>query len=105
MSKSKERTVNLKLFNIVFIKSFYVNIILEAYLLKVGVWFYSLNYLLRYKDKRLSVKVAKLICKYNLIFIELKSLFIYLSILLMIFISVIRILMSLIIKQLIRYSF
>ena len=81
-----------------FIKGFYVNIMLKAYLLKTGVWFYGLEYLLRYRDKGSSVKMIKLTYKYNLIFIELKSLFIYLSILLIILTSITKILISLIIK-------
>ena len=88
-----------------FVKSFYINIILKACLLKTKVWFYNLKYLLRYKDKGSSIKVTKLIYKYNLIFIKLKSLFIYLSILLVILTSIIKILISLIIKQLIKHSF
>ena len=104
-NKSRERTTDLKLFDIVFVKGFYVNIMSEACLLEAEVWFYDLDCLLKYKDKGLSIKIIKLTHKYNLIFIKLKSLSTYLSILSIIFISVIGILISLIIKQLIKYSF
>ena len=98
MSKSRERTTDLELSDIMFVKSFYVNIVSEAYLLEARVWFYNLKYLLRYRDKGSSVKVTKLIYKHNLIFIELKSLSTYLSILLVIPTNIAEILISLTIK-------
>ena len=104
-SKSGERTADLELSDVVFVEGFHVNIVSEARLLEAGVWFHGLNCSLRYGDEGSSVEVAKLTRKHNLIFIELKSLSTYLSILSVIPTSAAGILMSPTMKRSIRHSF
>jgi hypothetical protein len=99
------RTKDLKLNNIIVVKGFYVNIVSKACLLKTGVWYYRLNCLLCFRTKKNSVTLIKLTRKYNLVFIEFKPLFTYLSVLSSISISAISILMYLTIKRLVRRGF
>jgi hypothetical protein len=87
------------------IKGFYVNIVLKARLLKAGVWYYRLDCLLCFRTKRNSVTLIKLMCKYNLVFIEFKPFSIYLSVLLSILTSATGILIYLTIKQLVKRGF
>jgi hypothetical protein len=82
-----------------------MNIVSEAYLLKAGVWYYKLNYLLCFRTERNSVTLIKLTRKYNLVFIEFKPLFTYLNVFLSILTSAAGILIYLTIKRLIRRGF
>jgi hypothetical protein len=50
-------TVDLTLKDIVVVEGFYVNIILEACLRKLGVWYSRFNYLLRFRSKKENVVV------------------------------------------------
>jgi hypothetical protein len=99
------RTEDLELNNVVVIKGFYVNIVLEARLLKAGVWYYRLDCSLRFGTERNSVTLMKLTRKYNLVFIEFKPFSTYLSVLSSILTSAAGILMYLTIKRLVKKGF
>ncbi len=47
LGKTGVNTQDLVLSNIVVVEGFYINIVLEALLLKAGLWFSGINYLLR----------------------------------------------------------
>jgi hypothetical protein len=89
----------------IIIKGFYINIVLKACLLKAGVWYYKLDCLLCFRTKKNSVTLIKLTRKYNLVFIEFKPLFTYLSVLLNISTSAADILIYLTIKRLVKKGF
>jgi hypothetical protein len=89
----------------VVIEGFHVNIVLEARLLKAGVWYYRLGCSLCFRTKRNSVTLMELTRKYNLVFIEFKPLSTYLSVLSSILTNATGILMYLTIKRSVRRGF
>jgi hypothetical protein len=48
---TKDKKVNLILFNIIIIKGFLINIVLKTLLYKKGLWIYSLDIMLHIRSK------------------------------------------------------
>jgi hypothetical protein len=70
----RESIEDLTLTNIAIIKGFYINIISEARLLLLGVWYNRYNYSLYYRDALENIVLKKLERKFNLVFIKFKEL-------------------------------
>lgn len=65
--------------NVVVVEGFYVNIISEACLKKLGAWYLSIDCILCSGTLSKNVILMTLRCEHNLVFVEYKLLSIYLS--------------------------
>jgi hypothetical protein len=74
-----EGTEDLTLTDVAIIEGFYVNIVSEARLLLLGVWYNGYDCSLCYRDALENVVLKKLERKFNLVFIEFKELSTYLN--------------------------
>jgi hypothetical protein len=72
-SINRPNTKDLILTNIVLIPGFYINIVSEAQLEKAKLWFYRLDYILRYSIFEKSIIIISLIRKFNLVFLQFKK--------------------------------
>jgi hypothetical protein len=73
ISINRSNIEDLVLTNIVFISGFYINIVSEAQLEKVKLWFYRLDYILRYSIFKKSIIITLFIRKFNLVFLQFKK--------------------------------
>jgi hypothetical protein len=65
---------DLILNNIAVVKGFHTNIVSEYKLRSLGIWYNGFDYTLRHRPPEKSIILKKLERKYNLVFMELKSL-------------------------------
>jgi len=63
--------------NIIIINNFYINIVLEIFIIKLGIWYYRLDIILRKNLLGKSTVICELICEYNIIFLQYKLFYIY----------------------------
>ena len=70
-------TADLILKDVVVVEGFYVNIISEACLYMLGVWYNGFDYLLCFGSEKENMVVKHLKCIYNLVFLKYKPLFTY----------------------------
>jgi hypothetical protein len=73
------KRVNLVLYNVVIVKGFYINIVLEALLFKKGVWVYRLDSTLYIRTKQENIMLIKLKRIYRVNFLKYKPIFTYLD--------------------------
>jgi hypothetical protein len=84
--------------NVVVVKGFYINIVLEALLFKKGVWVYKLNSTLYIRTKQENIILIKLKYIYRVNFLKYKLISTYLNTLSKIFISIYKVLIYLTLK-------
>ena len=75
--EKRENTEHLILKNIIMVEKFYINIILEVLLRKVGIWYIEFDYSLRFREEHQNIIVKKLQKRYIIIFFKYKKFFIY----------------------------
>jgi hypothetical protein len=97
-NKKDNKKVNLVLRDVVIVKGFYINIVLEALFFEKGVWVYKLNLTLYIRTKQENIVLIKLKYIYKVNFFKYKLIFIYLDALFEIFISVYGVLIYLMLK-------
>ena len=93
------RTKDLVLYNVIVVKGFFINIVLKACLIKLGVWYIRIDCLLRHRPKGKNITLLKLAYKLNIVFIKFKPLLTYLGILLNILLNAIGALIYLTLEQ------
>jgi hypothetical protein len=79
--KYLENRANLILSEIAVVKGFYINIVSEARLYTTRAWYNSFDYLFCFGSESSKGIIIKLICKFNLVFLEYKQLSNYLLVL------------------------
>jgi hypothetical protein len=84
--------------DVVIVKGFYINIVLEALLFKKGIWVYKLNSTLCIRTKQENIILIKLKYIYKVNFFKYKPIFTYLNALSEILISVCKVLIYLTLK-------
>ena len=89
---------DLVLSKVILIKGFYINIILEVFFTKKGIWFIGLDYILYYKNIKYNIILKILKYRFRLIVLKYILLFFYLDILIIVFTSIINIIIFLIIN-------
>jgi hypothetical protein len=97
-NKKDNKRVNLVLRNVVVVKGFYINIVLEALLFKKGVWVYKLDLTLCIRTKQENIVLIKLKYIYKVNFLKYKPISTYLNALSEIFISTCRVFIYLTLK-------
>jgi hypothetical protein len=78
-NKRDGKRVNLVLRDVVIVKGFYINIVLEAFLFKKGVWVYRLDSTLCIRTKQENIVLIKLKRMYKVNFLKYKLIFTYLD--------------------------
>jgi hypothetical protein len=101
-NKRDGKRVNLVLRDVVVVKGFYINIVLEALFFKKGVWVYRLDSTLCIGTKQENIVLIKLKRMYRVNFLEYKLIFTYLDALSEIFTSTYRVLIYPTLKQKIK---
>jgi hypothetical protein len=101
-NKRDGKRVNLMLYNVVVIKGFYINIVLEALLFKKGVWVYKLDSTLCKGTKQENIVLIKLKRIYRVNFLKYKPIFTYSNALFKILISVYKVLIYSTLKRKIK---
>jgi hypothetical protein len=101
-NKRDSKRVNLVLCNVVIVKGFYINIVLEALFFKKGVWVYRLDSTLYIRTKQENIVFIKLKHIYKVNFFKYKPIFTYLNALFEIFTSIYKVLIYLMLKQKIK---
>ena len=96
------RTKDLVLYNVIVVKGFFINIVLEACLIKSRIWYIRIDCLLRHRPKGKSVTLLKLAYKLNIVFIKFKPLLTYLGILLNVLLGAVGALIYPTLKEAIR---
>jgi hypothetical protein len=100
----KGSKTDLVLTNVVVVEGFLMNIVSEALLVKIGVWYHRYNGTLRMGDEHENSILLKTTRAYNVVFIKYKSLLIYLNTSSIILISI-SILIYPMLKRKVRESF
>jgi hypothetical protein len=101
-NKRDGKRVNLVLRDVVVVKGFYINIVLEALFFKKGVWVYKLDSTLCIGTKQENIVLIKLKRIYRVNFLKYKLIFTYLDALFEIFIYIYEVLIYLTLKQKIK---
>jgi hypothetical protein len=78
-NKRDGKRVNLVLYDVVIVKGFHINIVLEALLFKKGVWVYRLDSTLYIGTKQENIMLIKLKRIYRVNFLKYKPIFTYLD--------------------------
>jgi hypothetical protein len=78
-NKRDGKRVNLVFRNIIIIKDFYINIVLEALFFKKGMWVYRLDSTLCIRTKQENIVLIKLKRIYRVNFLKYKPIFTYLN--------------------------
>jgi hypothetical protein len=101
-NKRDGKRVNLVLRDVAIVKGFYINIVLEAFLFKKGVWVYRLDSTLCIRTKQENIVLIKLKRIYRVNFLKYKPISTYSNALSEILTSIYRVLIYLTLKQKIK---